>query len=160
DAAVWVVFAAAVILAWPRASISAPADLMKVVSGEVGAGDTLRDLQTAQRPLDETVMASMVTPDQGSRRKVSLLPFPFDTYIAPGVGRPLFAPVLETYGVSTPYLEDYYLKALQRRRQSGLEILYGPDRTDDLRTGGVQAITRTPNVFEYIYRNFALVSQD
>ena len=62
--------------------------------------------------------------------------------------------------MSTPYLEDYYLKALQQRRQAGFEILFGPDRTDDFRTGGVQAITRTPNVFEYIYRNFALVSQD
>jgi hypothetical protein len=160
EAAVWVVFAAAVILAWPRASISAPTDLMKVVRGEVGAGDTFRDLQTAQRPLDETLKASLLMPDQWSRRKVSLLPFPYDTYIAPGVGRPLFAPVLETYGVSTPYLEDYYLKALQRGRQSGLEILYGPDRTDDSLTGGVQTITRTPNVFEYIYRNFALVSED
>jgi hypothetical protein len=27
-------------------------------------------------------------------------------------------------------------------------------------TGGVQAITRTPNVFEYIYKNFALVGED
>ena len=160
EAVVWVVFAAAVILAWPRAGISAPTDLMKVVRGEVGAGDTFRDLQTAQRPLDETVKASLVMPDQGARRKVPLLPFPFDTYIAPGVGRPLFAPVLETYGVSTPYLEDYYLKALQRRRQAGLEILYGPDRMDDSFAGGVQAITRTPNVFEYIYRNFALTSED
>jgi hypothetical protein len=68
--------------------------------------------------------------------------------------------VLETQGVSTPHLEDYYVKALERRRVAGLEILYGPDRIDDPLTGGVQAITRTPNVFEYIYRNFALVSED
>jgi hypothetical protein len=157
----WVIVAAAVILAWPRTSISAPTELIKVVRGEVGAGDTFRDLQTAQRPLDDTVKASLVTPDEEwSRRKVPLMPFPFDTYIAPGVRRPLFAPVLETQSVSTPYLEDYYLKALKRQRQAGLEILYGPDRTDDSLTGGVQAITRTPNVFEYIYKNFALVSDD
>jgi hypothetical protein len=160
EAAVWVVIAAAALLAWPMSSISAPTDLFEMVRGEVGAGDTFRDLHTARRPLDETVKASLGTPDQANRRNIPLLPFPYDTYIAPGVQRPLFAPVLETYGVSTPYLEDYYLKALQRRRQAGLEILFGPDRTDDLRTGGVQAITRTPNVFEYIYRNFALVSQD
>ena len=163
EAAVWVVIAATVLLAWPMSSISAPTDLLKMVRGEVGAGDTFRDLHTARRPLDETVKASLGAPDQpdqANRRNVPLLPFAYDTYIVPGVRRPLFAPVLETYGVSTPYLEDYYLKALQRRRQAGLEILFGPDRTDDLRTGGVQAITRTPNVFEYIYRNFALVSQE
>jgi hypothetical protein len=89
---------------------------------------------------------------------VPLLPFPYDTHIAAGIRRPLFAPVLETYSVSTPPLEDYYLRQLQQRRRMGLEIVFGPDRIDDPLTGGVQAISRTPNVFEYIYRNFALVS--
>jgi hypothetical protein len=157
---VWVIIATAVILAWPKSSISAPTSLMKVVRGEVGAVESLRDLQTATRPLEEAVKATLGRPDLVDRRGVPLLAFPYDTYIVPGVRRPVFAPVLETYGVSTPYLEDYYVKALQRRRQAGLEILYGPDRTDDPLTGGVQAITRTPNVFEYIYKNFALVSQD
>jgi hypothetical protein len=160
EAVAWMVIAVACVVAWPMSSISAPTDLLRAVSGEVPAGDTFRDLHTAQRPLDETVKASLVALDQGDRRDVPLLPFPYDTYIAPGVRRPLFAPVLETYGVSTPYLEDYYVKALQRRRQAGLEILYGPDRINDAVTGGVQAITRTPNVFEYIYRNFALASED
>src|SRR5688572_2028402 len=159
EAAVWAVFAVGVILAWPRASISAPTDLLKVVRGEVFAADTFRGLQTAQSPLDETVKASLGMPDQASPGKLPLLPFPYDTYIAAGVGRPLFAPVLETSGVSTPYLEDYYLKALQRRRQAGLAILYGPDRAEDSLYGGMQAITRTPNVFEYIYRNFSLASE-
>jgi hypothetical protein len=160
EPAVWVAVAAAVILAWPLSSISAPADLLKVVRGEVAAGSTFRDLHTTRRPLEETLKASLATPDQMDRRDVPLLAFPYDTHIAAGARRPLFAPVLEMYGVSTSYLEDYYLRALQRRRQTGLEIVYGPDRTDDPLTGGVQAITRTPNVFEYIYRNFALVSED
>jgi hypothetical protein len=160
EPAVWVAIAAAVILAWPLSSISAPTDLLKVVRGEVAAGSTFRDLHTTRRPLEETLKASLATPDQMDRRDVPLLAFPYDTHIAAGARRPLFAPVLEMYGVSTSYLEDYYLRALQRRRQTGLEIVYGPDRTDDPLTGGVQAITRTPNVFEYIYRNFALVSED
>jgi hypothetical protein len=156
----WVVIAIAVILAWPTSSISAPADLMKVVRGEVGAVETFRDLQTTHRPLEETVKASLARPDLVDQREVPLLAFPFDTYIVPGVRRPVFAPVLETYAVSTPYLEDYYVKALQRRRRAGLEVLYGPDRAEHPLTGGVQAITRTPNVFEHIYKNFALVSED
>jgi len=158
--AVWVVVAATIIVAWPTSSISAPTDLLKLVRGEVGAGETFRELHTARRPLEETVKASVGNLEQPDHRDVPLLPFPYDTYIASGVRRPLFAPVLETYGVSTQYLEDYYLKRLQRRRQVGLEILYGPDRTDDSLIGGVQAITRSPHVFEYIYRNFALVSED
>jgi hypothetical protein len=160
EPAVWVMMATAVILAWPRSSLSAPADLVKVFTAEVVPGDTFRRLHTARRPLDQTVQASLATLDKGDRQNAPLLPFPYDTYIATGVRRPLFAPVLETYGVSTPFLEDYYVKALEQRRQTGLEILYGPDRTDDPLTGGVQAISRTPKVFEYIYKNFALVSED
>jgi hypothetical protein len=160
EPAVWVGAVIAMVLAWPLFNINAQVDLAKVVSGEVGAGDTFRALHTTHRPVEETLKASLGTPDQRDLRDVPLLPFPYDTYVAAGVRRPLFAPVLETYGVSTPYLEDYYLRELQRRRQMGLEIVFGPDRTDDPLTGGVQAITRTPNVFEYIYRNFALVSDD
>ncbi len=156
---VWMVAVAAVVLAWPLSNINAPADLLKIVRGEVGAGDTFRGLHTAHRPLEETSKASLGTLDQADLRDVPLLPFPYDAHVAAGVRRPLFAPVLETYGVSTPYLEDYYVRELQRRRRMGLEIVFGPDRTDDPLTGGVQAITRTPNVFEYIYRNFALVSE-
>jgi hypothetical protein len=160
EPALWIVAVAAMVLAWPLSNIKAPTDLLKIVSGEVGAADAFRGLHTAHRPLEETVKASLGTLDQAEQRDVPLLPFPYDMHVAAGVRRPLFAPVLETYGVSTPYLEDYYLRELQRLRRMGLEIVFGPDRTNDPLTGGVQAITRTPNVFEYIYRNFALVSED
>src|SRR5688572_16280712 len=73
ETAVWVVFAAGVLLAWPMSSISAPADLLKMVGGEVGAGDTFRGLHTARAPLDQTVLASLGTPDQANRRNVPLL---------------------------------------------------------------------------------------
>ncbi len=160
EPAVWLAAVAAVVLAWPLSNMKAPADLLKILRGEVGAGDTFRGLHTARMPLEETSKASLGTLDQADRRNVPLLPFPYDMHVAAGVRRPLFAPVLETYGVSTPYLEDYYLRELQRRHRMGLEIVFGPDRTDDPLMGGVQAITKTPNVFEYIYRNFALVSED
>jgi hypothetical protein len=160
EPAVWMVAVAAVVLAWPLSNMKAPSALLKIVRGEVGARDTLRGLYTTRRPLEEQSKASLGMLDQADRREVPLLPFPYDTHVAAGLGRPLFAPVLETYSVSTPYLEDYYLRELQRRSRMGLEIVFGPDKTADPLTGGVQAITRTPNVFEFIYRNFALVSED
>jgi hypothetical protein len=52
------------------------------------------------------------------------------------------------------------VRALQKQQRAGLEIVYGLDRTEDPQNGGVQAITRTPEVFDYIYKNFALVSSD
>jgi len=106
------------------------------------------------------VQESLTTPNQAELGNMPLLAFPYDNHIVAGVRRRLFAPVLETNGISTAFLQEYYLRALQKQRQTGLEIVYGLDRTDDPLTGGVQAITRTPDVFEYIYRNFSLVSND
>jgi hypothetical protein len=160
EAGMWAAIAVAAILAWPTSIFAAPADLMKVASGQVGAEETFRGLHSTRRPLDKSVQESLTTPDQAGRGSVPLLAFPFDNHVVAGVRRRLFAPVLETNAVSTTFLQEYYLRALQKQQHAGLEIVYGLDRTDDTLTGGVQAITRTPDVFEYIYRNFALVSSD
>lgn len=160
EVGVWAAIAVAVILAWPTSILAAPKDLMKVARGQVGAEETLRGLHSTRRPLDKSVQESLTTPDQAGRGNVPLLAFPYDNHIVVGVRRRLFAPVMETNGVSTPFLQQYYLRALQKQQHAGLEIVYGLDRTDDPWSGGVQAITRTPDVFEYIYRNFALVSNE
>jgi hypothetical protein len=160
EAGVWAAIAVAAILSWPSSILAAPADLMKVARGEVGPEQTLRGLHSTRRPLDKSVQESLTTPDHAGRGNVPLLAFPYDNHVVVGVHRRLFAPVLETNAVSTAFLQEYYLKSLQKQQHAGLEIVYGPDRTDDPLTGGVQAITRTPEVFEYIYKNFSLVSND
>jgi hypothetical protein len=160
EAGVWAAITVAVILAWPSSILAAPADLMKVARGEVGAEETLRGLHSTRRPLDRRVQESLMTPDHAGRENVPLLAFPYDSHIVAGVRRRLFAPVLETQAVSTTFLQEYYLSALQKQHHAGFEIVYGLDRTDDPLTGGIQAITRAPQVFEYIYKNFSLVSSD
>jgi hypothetical protein len=160
EAGVWAAIAVAAILAWPSSILAAPADLMKVARGEVGPEETLRGLHSTRRPLDKGVQESLTTPDRAVRGNVPLLAFPYDNHIVVGVRRRLFAPVLETNAVSTAFLQEYYLRALQKQLHAGLEIVYGPDKTDDPLSGGVQAITRTPEVFEYIYKNFALANND
>jgi hypothetical protein len=160
EAGVWAAIAVASILAWPSSILAAPADLMKVARGQVGPEETLRGLHSTRRPLDKSVQESLTTPNTAGRGNVPLLAFPYDNHVVVGVRRRLFAPVLETNAVSTTFLQEYYLRALQQQQRAGLEIVYGLDRTDDPFTGGVQAISRTPEVFEYIYRNFALVSND
>jgi hypothetical protein len=159
EAGTWAAIAVASILAWPSSILAAPSDLLKVASGQVGPEQTLRGLHSTRRPLDKSVQESLTT-DQADRGNVPLLAFPYDSHIVVGVRRRLFAPVLETNSVSTASLQEYYVEALQKQQRAGLEIVYGPDRTDDPLTGGVQAITRTPAVFEYIYKNFSLVSND
>jgi hypothetical protein len=133
---------------------------MKVASGQVGAEETFRGLHSTRRPLDPSVQQSLTTPNQAGLGNTPLLAFPYDNHVVVGVRRRLFAPVLETNAVSTAFLQEYYVRALQKQRQAGLEIVYGLDRTDDPLSGGVQAITRTPEVFEYIYKHFTLGSND
>jgi hypothetical protein len=159
EVGVWAAVAVAVILAWPSSILASPADLMKVARGEVGPEEALRGLHSSRRPLDKNVQENL-TSNQAGLGNVPLLAFPYDNHVVVGVRRRLFAPVLETNSVSTAFLQEYYVRALEKQQHAGLEIVYGLDRRDDPLAGGVQAITRTPEVFEYIYKNFALVNND
>jgi hypothetical protein len=94
------------------------------------------------------------------RRDVAVLAFPSDNYVAPAIGRPLFAPVLENYAASTSPLERYYIQALDRQRRAGIDILYGQDTALMPPGEGIQSITRSPIVFEYLYTHFDLVRDD
>src|SRR5262249_44399145 len=47
-----------------------------------------------------------------------------------------------------------------RQRRAGLEIVYGQDNGSVPLVGGVQAITRSPIVFEYLYKHFEIVSSE
>jgi hypothetical protein len=89
-----------------------------------------------------------------------MLAFPYDDYISLGLHRRFFAPVLESYAASTEPLEQYYVHALDSRRRAGLEVVYGLDKGAVPPVGGVQAITRTPAIFEYLYKNFELAGNE
>ena len=154
-------FAACVlILVWPSLNLSAPLDLLKLMRGEPSAKTSIRDIYATPKPLDASLQASLVTPDLADRRQVSILAFPYDNYISVGLRRPFFAPVLESYAASTEPLERYYVRTLDSQRRAGLEIVYGLDKGLVPPVGGLQAITRSPIVFEYLYKNFEIVNSE
>jgi hypothetical protein len=153
----WTIAAASLVLVWPSFNGNAPVDLFKIARGQTSVRAALRDLRSAKRPLEESLQASLVTPDLEDRSKIPLLAFPYDNYIPAGLRRPIFAPLLESYAVATPVLEQRYVQALEKKQRAGLEIVYGPDKEDALLDGSVQAITRTPIIFEHIYRHFEIV---
>src|SRR5207249_7670700 len=144
----------AAILVWPSLNLSAPLDLWKLMRGEPSAKASIRAIYATPKPLDASLKANLGTPDLADRRDVSILAFPYDNYISVGLRRPFFAPVLESYAASTEALDQYYVRALDRQRRAGLEIVYGLD----IPVGGLQATTRSPTVFEYVYKNFEIVS--
>src|SRR5438128_9206093 len=148
------------ILVWPSLDLSAPLDLWKLMRGEPSAKTSIRSIYATPKPLEASLQASLVTPDLADRRQVSILAFPYDNYISAGLRRPFFAPVLESYAASTEPLERYYVRALDSQRRSGLEIVYGLDKGLVPPVGGLQAITRSPIVFEYLYKNFEIVNSE
>ena len=152
---VWAAAACGALLVWPSSNLTAPADLGKVIRGDTNARAAIRDIYKTARPLDTSLRASLISPDLANRRDVSILAFPYDNYISAGRGS-FFAPVLESYGASTESLERYYIRALDSRRRAGLEIVYGIDGGAVSPVDGLQAITRTPVIFEYLYKHFEL----
>jgi hypothetical protein len=156
----WGLAVAGLLLVWPSLNLSGWMDLGKIIRAEVPAHVALRELYAEPNPLKASLRSSLMTPDLADRRDVPVLPFPYDNYVAAGLGRPFFAPVLESYAASTASLERYYIQALDRRRRVGIDVIYGQDTTLVPPVAGVQAITRTPVIFEYLYTHFDLLRDD
>jgi len=156
---VWAAAACAAFFVWPSLNLSAPQDLAKLIRGETTLRAAVRGVHSTRTPLGGILRASLVTPDFADRRDIPMLSFPYDNYISMGLHRPFFAPVLESYAASTESLERYYVRALDSRRRAGLEVVYSLDKGEVPPVSGLQAITRTPIIFGYLYKNFDLVSQ-
>ena len=152
--------ACAVIFVWPSFNLSAPSDVWESMRGGASLRTLIRAIHATRKPLDAPLQANLITPGLRDRQDVSVLAFPYDNYITVGLRRPFFAPVLESYAASTEPLEQYYVRALERQRRAGLEIVYSLDKGLVPPVGGVQAITRSPIVFEYLYKHFEIVGTE
>lgn len=83
-----------------------------------------------------------------------LLAFPYQNYIPAALRRRIVAPVLMSYNASTEPLQELYVANLERERN--LEVVYGMDNVGSITIDEVQAITRVPLVFDYLYKHFRL----
>jgi hypothetical protein len=70
----------------------------------------------------------------------------------------LFSPVLESDAASTETLQQHFVATLERQRRRGMEFVYGLDMRSARGIDGVQEITRSPMIFEYLYKSFTLAS--
>jgi hypothetical protein len=152
----WSAVASAALFVWPSLNLSAPADLVELIRGETTARSAIRGIYAARKP--GAGLRASVAASASAGGNVSMLAFPYDDYISLGPHRRFFAPVLENYAASTEPLEQYYVHALDSRRRAGLEIVYGLDKVAPV--GGAQAITRTPAIFEYLYKHFELAGNE
>jgi hypothetical protein len=157
---VWVLAVCAVLFVWPSFNLSAPKDLVRIVRGKVPVGAALFNLQASLNNPEAGIVKGRMASESGDLRKVAAMTFPYGNHITSSLQNPLSAPVLESYAASTDALERYYIQSLENRPQTSFDIVYGPDKGLASPLGDVQAITRTPAVFEYIYRHFDTVSSE
>jgi hypothetical protein len=146
----WVVVVVALLFVWPSFNVSAAGDLVRIASGRVPARRAVRNVYNA--PLKAAPAPKWMTAELADQGNVATLSFPFGNHVAPVMGHPVFAPVLESYLASSEALENYYVQAIDKQPLGGLEIIFGPDRN--------QPITQTPDIFEYLYSHFGLVGTE
>jgi hypothetical protein len=84
-----------------------------------------------------------------------LLAYPYQNFIPIIAGRPMVAPILQSYAASSDHLQEQYIAALEQE-SAGFDVIFGIDKLASWEVDGVQSITRTPLIFEYLYSNFRL----
>ena len=158
--AAWALAISGLLFVWPSFNFSAPSDLVKVVRRDISVPAAIASLYAPQKPLEAGLVPNWATSDLSDRSGIPVLAFPYENHIAAGIHHRFFAPVLESYAASTEPMQLYYIQALDRQRAQGLDIIYGTDTDLVPHDFGIQAITRTPRIFEYMYDNFELVNSE
>jgi hypothetical protein len=87
-----------------------------------------------------------------------MVAFPYENYIPIALHRPLLAPVLQSYLASTESLERFFNDTLEAQRPKGLDVMYAIDNVGVWPVDGVPTVTRVPLIFDYLRRNFAVVT--
>jgi hypothetical protein len=146
----WAIVVVALLFVWPLFNASAANDVVQIADGRVQARAAIRNLYNG--PLAAGPVPNWLKTELADQASVSTLSFPFDNSIGSALNHPAFAPVLESYVASSEALERYYVQSIDKQPQGSIEVLYGPDR--------ILPITQTPDIFEYLYSHFGLVSTD
>jgi hypothetical protein len=146
----WIIVVLALLFVWPSFNAKAAQDLVQIAGGRVQAPTAVRSLYNG--PLNTGPVPNWLKTELVEQANISMLSFPFDNRIVPGLNHPAFAPVLESYVASSEALERYYVQSLDKQQPGSIEVIYGAD--------GMRPITQTPGVFEYMYSHFGLASTD
>jgi hypothetical protein len=144
----WAGFVMALIVSWPPASL-APFKLTIYQNKTIP--QVVNDLFLVDVETEE--LLPQVLKDDGGRDN-PLYVFPFENTYALLDNRPLVAPFIQTYAANTIELQrqsnEYFADV------NDLEILFLVDNSISFRIDGVQNVTRSPVVFEYIATNYQI----
>jgi len=138
---------------WPWSGAYFASDLLRAATkiSPIGKLSTVRTTSGKTSDVLPDGLAGAVQPSASP-----LLAFPYQNYIPVALQRRLVAPVLMSYNAATEPLQQLYIESLGR--ETDLQIVYGEDGVASTAIDEVQAITRVPAIFDYLYKNFRLRS--
>ena len=149
----WTAAFAALWFSWPWAGIYFGSDLVRTVTGKSPIVKLSLLRTFASNPSD--VLPEGLNGPRGVSAP-PLLAFPYQNYIPVALQRRIIAPVLMSYNASTESLQEFYVGRLESA--GNLDVIYGLDNVASTAIDEVQAITRVPLIFDYLYKHFRLRS--
>jgi hypothetical protein len=153
---VWAGLLIALIATWPPANLDSFKTIGQVFDGKISVSSRIQQMFNQDTPGDQIVPKGMLAAADPTK---AILTFPYEYYYGLGFNKKIVAPVLQAYAAHTLDLQQYYIDNVALNK-ANLEILYGLDGVVSLSIDGVQNITRSPRIFEYIYKNFELKTRD
>jgi hypothetical protein len=149
----WVAAFATLWFSWPWAGLYFGSDLVRAVT-RTSPVAKFSLLRTAASKPSEVLPEGLVA-EVGSSAP-PMLAFPYQNYIPIALQRRIVAPVLMSYNAGTEALQELYIANLERERN--LDVVYGMDNVASTAIDDVQAITRVPLIFDYLYNHFRLLN--
>jgi len=151
---IWIAAYIMLVATWPNAGVQALDDLWALAQRDPSPARLWEEIRT-KKVAPEVVLPMRLIRNAGSGTD-PMLAFPYHNYIPVLLGRPIVAPILQNYSAGTLSLQDFYVRTLERYKQTGLDVVYAVDHFGAWPVDGVQAIARTPAVFKFFYTNYGL----
>jgi len=138
---------------WPWAGVYFVSEIRKAATDKSPL-EKLAIAHTLSTKPEEVLPAGLAGAKPAGASPPPMLAFPYQNYIPIAMQRRIVAPVLMSYNASTEPLQEFYVASLER--ESDLEVIYGEDALASTAIDEVQAITRVPLIFDYLYGHFRL----
>ncbi len=149
---VWAGLLLLLILSWPFATLEPLQKWPQIAEGKVSVLAKAKELHGQNTPPEAVAPSGLLAASDSTK---GLLAFPYENQFPVGMQRRIIAPIVQSYAAHLEATQRWYIAQLERQK-TGMEVLYGIDKLASLKVDNVQQPTRVPIIFEYLYRNFSL----
>ncbi len=153
---VWAGLFITLIASWPLANLDSFKTLGQVLDGKISVSAKVKQILEQNTPGDQIVPKGVLTAADPAK---AILTFPNEYYYGLGFNKKIVAPIIQAYAAHTLNLQQYYIDTMAQNK-ANLEILYGLDGVNSLSIDSVPNITRSPLIFDYIYKNFEMKTRE